>query len=111
MLMKMMEILNLGLMLMNPKMELLKLSVSILKLNQLTGWKPLEISKIVMLKLLMSPNPFKIKLMKLKKKKLLKLKKLNLIAKKKLPTNKINTLLNIKKMKILNLNSKLSLLN
>jgi hypothetical protein len=109
--MKMMETSKLGSMLMNPKKEPLKLSVSILKKNQLTGWKPLEISKIVMLKSLMSLNPFKTKLMKLKKKKKKKSKKLKMTVKKTPATKTINTILNTKKMKILNLNSKLLLNN
>jgi len=109
--MKMMETSNLGSMLMNPKMEPLKLSVSILNKNQLTGWKPLEISKIVMSKSLMSPNPFKTKLMKLKKKKKKKSKKLKLTAKKMPAAKVMNTTLKNNKMKILKMSSKLLLNN
>lgn len=109
--MKMMETSKLGSMLMNPKKEPLKLSVSIPNKNQLTGWKPLEISKIVMLKSSMSLNPSKTKLMKLKKKKNKKSKKLKTNAKKMPATKTMNTILNTNKMKISNLNSKLLLNN
>lgn len=78
MLMKMMETSKLGSMLMNPKMEPLKLSVSILNKNQLTGWKPSETFKIVMLKSLKSPKTFKTKLILLNKKKKIKSIKLKM---------------------------------
>lgn len=89
---------------MNPKMEHLLLSVFLANKNKLTGWKPLDISKIVMLKLSICPNTSKTKLMMSKKKNKKKLMKLNLIAKKQLFNKKMNIKLNIKKMKTLKMN-------
>lgn len=94
-----------GLMFKNLKKDPLKLSVSLMNKKWLIGCKLLEISKTVMLKLLIiSPLTLKMKFKTLKLKNNKKLTKLNLIAKKKLFINKMNTKLNIKKMKILKKN-------